>query len=58
MTIHPTGAFEALIPEDVRENVRQHRTFAELVADLGAEHEANVARIDALLAETEAHDAR
>lgn len=25
MTIHPTGAFEALIPEDVRENVRQHR---------------------------------
>lgn len=57
MTIH-TPAFSHKLTDDVRENVRQHRTFAELVAQLGAEHEAHVARIDTLLAETEAHDAR
>lgn len=60
MTIH-TPAFSHKLTDDVRENVRQHRTFAELVAQLGAEHEAHVsavndhsARLDALGARLDA----
>lgn len=55
------GLYAPLKPEDVRENVRQHRTFAELVAQLGVEHEAHVSavndhssRVDALSARLDA----
>lgn len=41
------GAFSDFIPQDVRENTRRHRTFAEIIQGLGEDHEQHVADLDA-----------
>lgn len=48
-----TPAYAALIPEDVRANaafnrarITEPKTFADLIAELGADHERHVAAVD------------
>lgn len=52
------GLYGPLLPDDVRANAQRTRSFADLIADLGAEHDAHVARLNAHIDAVDAFGAR